>query len=126
MTSSFPPRTTEQAAGVPAMDTPRDAPPALVPRRNGIGPLDEAAAPGAPNDAQQLSIEVADWDVLFEAVTATLRGIVGERLESPPVVPAHTAALSASLVQAVVLDCVGALDRLHAALKQERSQRPPP
>jgi len=64
--------------------------------------------------------------VLFEAVKTTLRRIVGDRLGELPEVPTHSAALSASLVQAVVLDCVGSLDRLHAALKQERSQRPTP
>lgn len=64
--------------------------------------------------------------MLFEAVETTLRRIVGERLESPPEVPVHSAALSASLMRAVVLDCVNSLDRLHAALKQDRSQRPTP
>jgi hypothetical protein len=105
--------------------SPHDAPPTLVSRHNGLGTHAEALPVDAPYDAH-LAIEVEDWDVLFEAVKTTLRRIVGERLGDLPEVPAHSAALSASLVQAVVLDCVGSLDRLHTALKQERSQRPTP
>ncbi len=74
----------------------------------------------------RLSIAVADWDVMFDAVRARLIRTVGERLGELPDVPQHSAELSASLVQAVVLDCVSALDQLHAALAQERSQRPTP
>lgn len=124
--SSFLPRTSAQADGAHGVDapSPHDAA-AVAPRQNGLAPHPEAAPPDAPYDAH-LSIEVEDWDVLFEAVKTTLRRIVGERLGEPPEVPTHSAALSASLVQAVVLDCVGSLDRLHAALKQERSQRPTP
>jgi hypothetical protein len=97
----------------------------MVPRQNGLGTHADAALPHAPYDAH-LTIEVEDWDVLFEAVKTTLRRIVGEQLGDLPEVPAHSAALSASLVQAVVLDCVGSLDRLHVALQQERSRRPTP
>jgi hypothetical protein len=74
----------------------------------------------------RLSIPVDDWDVMFDAVRARLIRTVGERLGELPDVPQHSAELSASLVQAVVLDCVNALDQLHAALTQERSQRPTP
>lgn len=105
-----------------------EAPPAAMPRHRGFATRVETVPLDAPYDAH-LSIEVADWDVLFEAVKTTLRLIVGERLgEQPevPEVPAHSAELSASLVQAVVLDCVSSLDRLHTALKQERSHRPTP
>ena len=101
------------------------APPALLARLKGFRPHTEAAPPDGQYDAH-LTIDIADWDVLFEAVENTLRRIVGERLGTPPEVPAHTAALSASLIQAVVLDCVDSLDRLHAALKQERRQRQTP
>lgn len=120
-----------QAAAAHGMNPPQeDPPPARESSPNGLGPHHEAPllkAPllKAPYDTH-LAIEVADWDVLFDAVKTTLRQVVGERLADLPEVPAHSAALSASLVQAVVLDCVGSLDRLHAALKQERSQRPPP
>ncbi|WP_096698171.1 hypothetical protein [Polaromonas sp. AER18D-145] len=102
------------------------APPhAAAPRQNGLATHAEPASLHAPYDAH-LSIEVEDWDALFEAVKTTLRRIVGDRLGELPEVPVHSAALSASLVQAVVLDCVNSLDRLHAALKQDRSQRPTP
>ena len=55
-----------------------------------------------------------------------LRHAVGEQRGQAPEVPGHSAALSASLVQAVVLDRVGDLEQLHSALQQERSQRPTP
>ena len=71
-----------------------------------------------------LVVNTADWDTLFDAVTVRLIRTVGEDLQNPPDVSLHAAALTASRIQAVVLDCVGALDRLHVALKQERSQRP--
>ena len=71
----------------------------------------------------RLTIEPQDWDTLLDAVIIRLRCSVGEDLHKPPDVPFNSAALSASLTQAVVLDCASALDKLHAALKQERSQR---
>lgn len=70
------------------------------------------------------AIEAEDWDTLFDAVAARLRRTVGEDLHNPPDVPVYSAALTASLIQAVVLDCVGALGQLHTALKQERRRRP--
>ena len=72
---------------------------------------------------RRLVIDPQDWDTLLDAVIIRLRCSVGEDLHNPPDVPFHSAALSASLTQAVVLDCASALDKLHAALKQERSQR---
>jgi hypothetical protein len=86
----------------------------------GIPPSLEAQA------AARLSIPVDDWNVMFDAVRTRLMRTVGERLGELPEGPPHSAELSASLVQAVVLDCVSALDQLHAALTQERSQRPTP
>ena len=125
--SSFLPHTSGQGAGAHGMSAhvPHPAPPALLSRHDGLGLHAKAASLDTPYD-EHLSIEVADWDVLFDAVKTTLRRIVGERLGELPEVPAHSAELSASLVQAVVLDCVGSLDRLHDALKQERSHRPTP
>lgn len=121
------PRTPGQAAGAHGVDAAplHEAPPALQSRRNGLAAHPEAAPLDAPYDAH-LSIEVEDWDVLFDAVKTTLRRIVGEPPGVLPELPVHSAALSVGRVQAVVLDCVGSLDRLHAALKQERSQRPTP
>jgi hypothetical protein len=75
---------------------------------------------------QPPSIEVVDWDILFDAIETRLREAVGERLGILPNTPMHSAQLSASLVQAVVLDCVDALHKLHAAIKHDRSQRPTP
>jgi len=125
--SSFLSRTPGQAASAHSVDTAplHDAPAAPAPRHNGLATRPESPSLDTPYDAH-LSIEVEDWDVLFEAVKTTLRRIVGEQLGELPEVPVHSAALSASLVQTVVLDCVGSLDRLHTALKQERSQRPTP
>lgn len=125
MTSSFFPRFSGQTTSMHGEALLYETPLATAPRQNGLATHPEATPPDAPHDAHLL-IDVADWDLLFEAVETTLRRIVGERLDCPPEVPVHSAALSASLVQAVVLDCVGSLDRLHAALKQERSQRPTP
>ena len=79
-------------------------------------------APVTPS-GQQLTIEAEDWDMMFDAVRSRLLRTVGQRLGELPKVPAHSAALSASLVQAVVLDCVTEMDKLHAALKRERRQR---
>ena len=89
------------------------------------GRADPTRAPAAlPRQPEVIDVE--DWDIMFAAVKARLRHAVGEQLGKPPEVPGHSSALSASLVQAVVLDCVGALEQLDAALKHERSQRPTP
>lgn len=127
MTSSFLPNTQGQSTGVHGLSTECPCEETLggMPCHHDFAAHLEAVALDAPYDAH-LSIEVEDWDVLFEAVKTTLQRIVGERLGELPEVPAHSAELSASLVQAVVLDCVSSLDRLHDALKQERSQRPTP
>lgn len=79
-------------------------------------------APGTPS-SQNPNIDVEDWDMMFDAVQSRLMRTVGQRLGELPNVPEHSAELSASLVQAVVLECVTEMDKLHAALKRERSQR---
>lgn len=79
-------------------------------------------APAAPSGQYQ-NFDIEDWDVMFSAVRSRLMRTVGQRLGEPPSVPEHSAELSASLIQAVVLDCVIEMDKLHACLKQERSQR---
>lgn len=76
-----------------------------------------AGLPGSGPD-----VAIGDWNLLFEAVQARLLRTVGAPPGEQPAVPQ----LPASLVQAVVLDCVRALDQLHAALEKERSQRPTP
>lgn len=76
---------------------------------------------GAPASAQA-AMDMAEWDMMFDAVQARLVRTVG-RLGESPHTPQHSAELSASLVQAVVLECVAEMDKLHTALKRERSQR---
>lgn len=73
---------------------------------------------------QRPSIAIEDWDALFCAVQTQLKHAVGDRLGILPRMPTHSIEAAATLVQAVVLDCVDAMEQLHAALKQERSQRP--
>lgn len=73
---------------------------------------------------QRPSITTEDWDALFCAVQTQLKHAVGEQLGVLPNTPTHSIKLAATLVQAIVLDCVGAMDQLHAALKLERNQRP--
>lgn len=87
-----------------------------------------AGASGYPavHAGQRQSIAVADWNLMFDAVRSRLLHSVGEHLDELPGVPQNPAERSASLVQAVVLDCVHALDQLRAALDEERSQRPTP
>ena len=85
-------------------------------------PLDPQAVSVVSGEGRP-AIDPQDWNTLLDAVIIRLRCSVGEDLHNPPDVPFHSAALSASLTQAVVLDCVSALEKLHAALKQERSQR---
>lgn len=69
-------------------------------------------------------IAIEDWDALFCAIQAQLKHAVGEQLGVLPHTSTRSMELAATLVQAIVLDCVGAMEQLHAALKQERSQRP--
>ena len=114
-------QTPEPSAGhmpLPPRPDAAAAPSTLTPDAGNAGP--------GTQPAPCLSIAVADWDVMFDAVRSRLMQSVGERLGELPDVPQHSAELSASLVQAVVLDCVSALDQLHAAVRQERSQRPTP
>lgn len=77
---------------------------------------------GSPASGQP-AMDMAEWDMMFDAVLARLIRTVGQRLGELPDTPQHSAELSASLVQAVVLECVAEMDKLHTALKQERSQR---
>lgn len=125
MTSDlYPPSTGQLAAPVPGQ---RRIPHA-APAQQATGVRTEQ--PGSSSTAsetlhdQHPSIDVVDWDILFDAIEIRLRGAVGERLGVMPNTPTHSAQLSASLVQAVVLDCVDALHKLHTAIKHDRSQRP--
>ena len=64
------------------------------------------ALPGVPTD-----IAMEDWDELFCAVKARLRLIGSERSSATPEPPQRDAVVR---IQASVLECVEALDQLHA------------
>lgn len=63
------------------------------------------------------NISIEDWDILFRAVEERLRRMVDER---------HTVTSHPRMndlrgsVQETVLECIAALDQLHAALTHER------
>jgi hypothetical protein len=137
MTSDFPPTPAGQPAtpGAGARANPHGTPGAKPLRPGGASPAapdfssaaKARAGPAAEaSHDEHPSIEAEDWDILFSAIEVRLRQAVGEHLGQLPSTPAHSAQLSASLVQAVVLDCVDALHKLHAAIKHDRSQRPTP
>lgn len=84
--------------------------------------LRPAHAANIPQQPPTIAIE--DWDALFCAVQTQLKHAVGEQLGVLPRSPVRSIDMAATLVQAIVLDCVSAMEQLHAALKQERSQRP--
>ena len=67
------------------------------------------------------SCEIAnnDWDAMFRAVESRLRQTVGERLA---LIAEPQPQDAAGRVQAVVLECVEALEQLHTALMQERDR----
>jgi hypothetical protein len=73
----------------------------------------------ATERCEPLEISADDWDILFRAVEDRLRSSVGARLASTAPAQARDAA---GRVQAIVLECVAELDKLHSALKQERRQ----
>ena len=66
---------------------------------------------------QPLEISTDDWDILFRAVEERLRLSVSAGLSSTA-----QGRDAAGRVQAIVLECVAELEKLHTALKQERSQ----
>jgi hypothetical protein len=70
---------------------------------------------------QRLEISTSDWDILFRAVEDRLRLSVGAKLAPTAQAPAQ-ARDAAGRVQAIVLECVAELEKLHTALKQERRQ----
>lgn len=68
---------------------------------------------------QSREIANNDWDAMFRAVESRLRQTVGERLAVMPELQPHHAA---GRVQAIVLECVEALEQLHTALMLERDR----
>ncbi len=84
--------------------------PAVVNRGAGtqVGTPAQAGAPSG--------IPPEDWDVLFAAVKARLRDAVGHSLAEAPAPQARDAA---GQLQAILLECVEALDQLHATSLNE-------
>lgn len=93
------------------------------------GGIPGAEASGPPLDDSRdtndrnlrLTIPVADWDVLFNAIEWRLRLAVGNRAADAPVPEAGD---TAGKVQVAVLECIAAMDALHAALTVERERVP--
>jgi hypothetical protein len=82
----------------------------------GSAPLSSASVPHARAD-----IAIEDWDVLFSAVTVRLGLIVAERLVTTA---DPRPEVEVNRVRVNVLECVAALDQLHATLTEELGQRP--
>ena len=74
-------------------------------------------APDGMAEASHLDIATVDWDELFHAVTARLEGCVNGTAVQKLVDQVPGIAQS---VQTTVLECVSALNQLHAALVRER------
>lgn len=68
--------------------------------------------------SQKVDIAVQDWDVMFGAVLERLSHSAGDL---PPAQAAPPLPDPACRLQAIVLECVGALGQLHAALKHDRA-----
>lgn len=84
-----------------------------------------AAATGLPGKADagqgalcRVQLPLTDWDLLFQAVQSRLSTAAGARLASSPSPQADDARAD---FQAVVLDCVVALDQLRTAVTSERA-----
>lgn len=84
---------------------------------SGSGPQALHVCPSHAAAAPSLEIEIVDWDALFRAVEERLRRTVAER-------PARSGGPydPVGRIQHIVLDCVEALDLLHAALAAERAR----
>jgi hypothetical protein len=63
------------------------------------------------------AVTIEDWDTLFQAVTTRLTMSIGP-LQVVPYRPEDC-----SQIETVVLQCVEALEQLHAMLKNERERR---
>ena len=79
----------------------------------------DAIANAASNAGAPLNLSVQDWDALFRAIQERLRQIVGERNTGTARLQMHDMGGS---IQDGVLECVAALDQLHAALALERER----
>ena len=98
-----------------------DASARLQPRESADGVAATEPSPEHPMQPDPPSdIAPEDWDVLFSAITDRLRNAVDQRLAAAPEPQARDAV---GRLQVIVLECVGALDQLHAALANERSRQ---
>lgn len=79
-----------------------------------------AALASAPLRRPRSQVAIGDWDAMFGAVTARLVLIVAEPL---PTTAASRPADAADRIRVAVLECVAALDQLHATLKHELGRR---
>ncbi len=66
----------------------------------------------------ELFFRSKQWDAMLRAVLERLRQAAGEVLV---VAPAPDMPDPVTLIQTMMLECVGALDQLHAALKHDRT-----
>jgi diguanylate cyclase len=98
---------------------PRWTHPAPWPGVNGhglaLGPQRQPGAAGAV-----AGVAIGDWNHLLGAVMARLRSSVGDRADAAGDAPLHH---PAAIVRCDVLECVAALDQLHATLRQELDRR---
>lgn len=66
------------------------------------------------------TISPADWDELFHAVQVRLEQCVGQAIDKSPELPLHD---RHEVTKKAVLECVEAMQQLHAALTLERQLR---
>ena len=91
----------------------------LVPRSERDQAAADAISNAAANAGAPLNLSVQDWDDLFRAIQERLRHIVGDRNTDMAPLEMHDMGVS---IQDGVLECVAALDQLHAALGLERER----
>jgi len=78
---------------------------------------DDATSPFAPARVTAPAMDPEDWDALFLAVTARMRSTA----QPAPIPHASTEHKTCAAMRGVVLECVEALEQLHAALACERA-----
>ena len=91
----------------------------LDPRSERDQAAPDAIASVASNAGAPLNLPVQDWDDLFCAIQERLRQIVEDRNTGTAPLEMHGMGGS---IQNGVLECVAALDQLHAALALERER----
>jgi hypothetical protein len=102
-------------SGVAAGALPRRA--ALSILRSHLDGAAFASEAPAPLCVANADVSLDDWNVMFDAVRARLTLVAHERTGGP------SSALHAAPVGVAILECVAALDLLHAMLERERARR---